>query len=82
MSPLLKHLATTLADKQAINTILDGCGVQVLDGVVWRDTNILRNCSSVVWEVKYLSMRGLLVHHPLVYNLVRMNEKAVQPSHP
>ena len=75
MSPLLKHLATTLADKQAVNTILDGCGVQVLDGIVWRDTTVLRNCSSVVWEVKYLKLRGLLVHHPLIYNLVRMSEK-------
>ena len=75
VKPLLKHLATTLADKQAINTVLDGCTVQVLELVVWYDTNSIRNCTSVVWEVKYLKLRGLLVHHPLIYNSVRINEK-------
>ena len=80
MTPLLKHLATTLADKQAVNTILDGCNIQVLEGVVWYDTTMLRNCSSVVWEVKYLHLRGLLVHHPLIYNLVRICEAKKQPS--
>lgn len=72
MSPLLKELATKFADKQAMNTILDECGVQVLDGVVWRDTNVVKNAKNVVWEVKYLSMRGLLVHHPLIPQLVRL----------
>lgn len=72
MSPLLKHLATKFADRQAIDTILDQCGVQVLDGVTWRDTQVVKNVQNVVWEVKYLSLRGLLVHHPLVHNLVRV----------
>jgi hypothetical protein len=72
MSPLLKHLSTTLADKQAVNTILDSCSPVVIEGVIWRNTDELRNCSSVIWEVKYLKMRGLLIHHPLIYTLVRL----------
>lgn len=72
MSPLMKELATQLADKQARDVILDQCGVQVLDSVIWRDTLVLRSVSNVVWETKYLSMRGLLIHHPLIYNLVRL----------
>lgn len=82
MKPLLQHLATRLADKQAINTILDGCAVQVLDSVVWYDTNVLRNCSSVVWEVKYLKMRLLLVHYPLMYNLVLLKEHDEKTAEP
>ena len=77
MSPLLKHLATTLADKQSIDTILDQCGVQILDSVRWYDTNTLRSAKNVVWEVKYLSIRGLLVHHPLIHNLVRFEQNVI-----
>jgi len=69
MSPLLKHLATTLADKQAVDVIL-AQPVQVLDSVVWRDVSD----GKAVWEVKYLHLRGLLIHHPLIYNLVRLCE--------
>jgi len=75
MSPLLKELATRLADKQATDVILDLCNVQVLNGILWYDTQSVKNEKNVVWEAKYLSMRGLLVHHPLIYNLVRLNEK-------
>jgi len=70
MSPLLKELATRLADKQAADVIL-AQPVQVLDAVVWRNVED----GNAVWECKYLSLRGLLVHHPLIYNLVRLNEK-------
>jgi len=85
VSALLQHLAHDLAEKQAVNTILDACAVEVVDGVLWRNTNVLSCCTSVVWEVKYLHMRGLLCHHPLVHNLVRLrrdDEKTVQPSNP
>lgn len=74
MSPLLKELAMRFADKQSTDVILDECGIQILDGVVWRNTNVLRTVNNVVWEVKYLSMRGLLCHHPMVHTLVRLKD--------
>lgn len=72
VKPLLTHLALKFADKQASDTILDQCAVQVLEGVVWRDVNKVKNLPHVVWEVKYLRMRGLLKHHPLIPNLVHL----------
>lgn len=69
-----KQISLTLADKQATDTILDCCEPVTLDGVVWRNTERLQNCASVLWEVKYLRLRGLLKHHPLIYNLVRLKE--------
>ena len=68
----MTSLIVKLADERAINVILDECGVQVLDSVIWRDTQKLKTVTDVLWEVKYLKMRGKLVYHPLIYNLVRL----------
>lgn len=68
----IESITYKLADKQAVNTILDACDAVTLEGVVWRDTEHLRNCTSVQWEVKYLRTRGLLEHHPVVPILVRI----------
>ena len=62
-------------DKQAIATIRDGCVSVLQDGVQWYDTEWLRNCRSLVWEVKYLRTRGLLTHHPLIPKLIRFKEQ-------
>lgn len=75
MKPLLRHLAFKFADDKAIEVIIDQCGIQVLDCVVWRDTTVLKNVPHVVWEVKYLHTRGLLCHHPMIHNLVRLKGK-------
>ena len=75
MRPLLKELAIRLADKEAIDTLLDQCCVQILDSVRWYDTSVLQNAKHVVWEVKYLSLRGLLVRHPLIPQLVRLKNE-------
>lgn len=75
MSALLKHLAFKFADEKARETILDQCAVQVLNGDVWYDTQKLKNVPHVVWEVKYLHTRGLLCHHPMVHNLVRVKHE-------
>lgn len=64
MRPLLKAIALRLADRQAVTTILDECPAVVENGVVWRDTMKPRNVVHVVWERKYLHMRGLLAEHP------------------
>jgi len=72
MKPLLTHLALKFADERAIDVILNECGVQVLDSILWRDTRQLKTVKDVVWEVKYLKMRGRLMHHPLVWHLVRL----------
>jgi hypothetical protein len=80
MSPLLQHLAFKFADERAMDVILNECGIQVLDCVTWRDTNVLKTVPHVVWEVKYLHTRGLLCHHPMIHNLVRLrrdDEKTV-----
>lgn len=69
-----KTIRLALADKQATGVILDCCEPVTLGGVVWRDTERLRNCSSVVWEIKYLRTRGLLQHHPMIQKLVRLKE--------
>jgi len=61
-----------LEDKNAMNTIRDGCIKVVVDGVPWYDTEWLHYCSSVQWEVKYLRTRGLLTHHPLIPKLIRL----------
>lgn len=60
-----------LEDRQARNTVEDGCISVLVDGVKWYDTEWLHHCSSVQWEVKYLRTRGLLIHHPTVPKLVR-----------
>ena len=65
----------TREDKIAIDTIKDGCVSVLQDGVQWYDTEWLRNCSSLVWEVKYLRTRGLLTHHPLIPKLIRFKER-------
>lgn len=65
----------TREDKIAIDTIKDGCVSVLQDGVQWYDTEWLRNCSSLVWEVKYLRTRGLLTHHPLIPKLIRFKEQ-------
>lgn len=64
----------TREDKLAKDTIKDGCVSILHDGVQWYDTEWLLNCSSVAWEVKYLRLRGLLTHHPLIPKLVRFKE--------
>ena len=69
-----KTIRLKLADKQATSTILDSCEPVTLGGVVWRDVERLRNCSSVAWEIKYLRTRGLLEHHPMIHNLIRLKE--------
>lgn len=61
-------------DTVAKNTIKDGCVSILQDGVQWYDTEWLIHCSTVAWEVKYLRHRGLLVHHPLIQKLVRIQE--------
>ena len=65
----------TREDKIAIDTIKDGCVSVLQDGVQWYDTEWLRNCSSLVWEVKYLRTRGLLTHHPIIPKLIRFKEQ-------
>lgn len=65
---------TSRDDRQAKQAIKDGCVCILQDGVPWYDTEWLINCESLAWEVKYLRMRGLLVHHPLIQKLVRMKE--------
>lgn len=73
MSPLLKELATRLADKQAVDVIL-AQPVQVLGGVIWRDVSD----GKAVWEDKYLRLRGKLIHHPLLPQLVRLRDEATK----
>lgn len=60
-----------LEERVAKNTIQDGCISVLVDGVQWYDTEWLRHCNSVQYEVKYLSSRGVIVHHPLIHKLVR-----------
>lgn len=69
-----KQMTEHLADTQAINLILDGCSVEVIDGVIWRDTTKLRNCSSVDISIKYLRIRGLLCHHQEKKYLVKLKD--------
>lgn len=61
-------------DIAAVNTIKDGCVSVLIDSVTWYDTEELKHCSSVAWEIKYLRHRGLLVHHPMIPKLVRLQE--------
>lgn len=75
MSQLLRQLAFRFADDKATEVILSRCGIQVLDCIPWRDTNVVIGQSDVVWEVKYLQMRGLLCHHPMIHNLVRIRRE-------
>ncbi len=62
-------------DTLAKNTIIDGCVSIIHDGVQWYDTEWLRNCGGLQWEVKYLRTRGLLTHHPLIPKLIRFKEQ-------
>lgn len=83
MGAFLDHLAYMLADERAKDVVLDQCAPYVLESVVWRDMFVLKTAQHVVWEVKYLHTRGLLCHHPLIYNLVRLkghDEKTPEPS--
>lgn len=70
--PLLKHLATMLADRQAVTVILDECPAVVIGGIVWRDTMKPKTAKNVIWETKYLHLRGLLARHPTQTNLVKI----------
>lgn len=62
----IRHL---LADKKAIDTIL-ALPAQVIDGVVWRNID----GDKVVWEVKYLRIRGLLCHNKQQPYLVKLKD--------
>jgi hypothetical protein len=64
-------------DALAMNTIKDACAKAVLEGVTWYNVDDIKWTNSVAWEVKYLRTRGLLCHHPVASNLVRLNEKTV-----
>jgi hypothetical protein len=72
MTPLMSHLAKRLADRQAVSTIIDECAVVVIQGTIWRDTEKLRTLPHVVWECKYLHMRGMLARHPQNQRLVKL----------
>jgi len=84
VSPLLSHLAFRLADRQAVTTIIDECAVVVIQGTIWYDTSKLKTLPHVVWEAKYLHMRGMLARHPQTQQLVKLrgfeHEKTTQPS--
>ena len=84
MSALLSHLAFRLADRQAVSIILDECPAVVIGCIVWRDTMKPKSLPHVVWETKYLHMRGMLARHPQSPWLVKLrgfeHEKAAQPS--
>lgn len=55
----LKEIEQQLAERQARDIIL-ALPAEVIEGRVWRNTTD-QNCA---WEVKYLRMRGLLMHNP------------------
>lgn len=69
---LLSHLAQRLADRQAVTTIIDECAVEVLDCIIWRNTLKCKTAQHVVWECKYLQMRGMLARHPTRFELVKL----------
>lgn len=72
MTDEMKMIMFLLADKQAKDTILNVCTPVQEGGYLWRDTTKLLNCLSVLWEVKYLRMRGLLAHHKDKPHLVKL----------
>jgi hypothetical protein len=55
----MKKLEQELAERQSYEVIRN-CPKVLVDGREWYDTT---NCN-VYWEVKYLRMRGHLMHHP------------------
>lgn len=59
-------------DMVAKDTIRDACAKVILEGVTWYNVEDLKWTNSVAWEVKYLRTRGLLCHHPVAHNLVRL----------
>jgi len=61
-------------DVTAKDTIIASCEINIIDEVTWYDTEDLCLRSSLAWEIKYLRMRGLLIHHPMVPRLVRFKE--------
>jgi hypothetical protein len=61
-------------DKVAKETIEKKCESNLIGGVEWYDTEVVGMCSTLAWEIKYLRMRGLLIHHPMVPRLVRFKE--------
>lgn len=68
----MREITFRLADQQAVNTIMDACYKVVVDGEIWYDVTRLRNCNSVMWEVKYLHMRGLLCYKSPFETLVKL----------
>lgn len=80
MNSLMYQIAFKLADKQAIDVILEECPVVIIGGVVWKDSTKPKSVPHVMWEVKYLHIRGLLCKHPQSPWLVKIrgmgNEKA------
>lgn len=68
----MREITFLLADKQAKDTILNVCAVEVENGFIWRDSTKLSNCLSVLWEMKYLQMRGLLQHHTTRPHLIKL----------
>lgn len=72
MDDEMRKIVYLLADKQARDTILNVCAVENEGGFLWRNTERLTNCLTVLWEVKYLRMRGLLAHHKEKPHLVKL----------
>lgn len=64
----LKEVEQRLAEKAAVDIIFSTCPVVLLDNERWRNTDWPEG--KVVWEVKYLKMRGRLKHHPAKPHLV------------
>jgi len=61
----LIKLQQALADRMAISVVLALPGV-VQQGQVWRNADQ----SNAHWEIKYLRLRGILIHNKENYSLV------------
>ena len=64
----LKEVEQRLAETGAREKIISRCNQVLADGRTWYDTSW--RAEEVRWEVKYLRMRGKLMHHPERHNLV------------
>lgn len=71
-----RDIALMLADKQAVETILTKCNVQIINGVLWREET-----PEVHFEVYYLTIRGVLVRNDKYTHLVKVhNHDQVNPD--
>lgn len=68
----MKEAEQRLAETQARQVILMNCPPVIFEEEMYY--NIFWKEAEIQWEVKYLRMRGVLMHHPKRPNLVQFKQ--------